>query len=243
MFNYNEYKNIINIVRNHLPILDFSDVNNHTEKFCVLRHDIEFSIDRAYELTKIERELGVISTYTVQVRNNTYNALSEKNIELMRKIKDLGHHIGLHQNPPLMKLEKLANYIMADIQILEHFYGFEIDRFAFHRPKKEYLASYVMLENKINCYDRKYFEYFEKKPEELNVLYLADSNHTWKYGYPLDYDFSKINKLQLLTHPFSWTKEGGDNYGNFLTLIRERNNELVNSMDTETNTFPKELLR
>ncbi len=243
MFNYNEYKNIINIVRNHLPILDFSDVNNHTEKFCVLRHDIEFSIDRAYELAKIERELGVISTYTVQVRNNTYNALSEKNIELMRKIKDLGHHIGLHQNPPLMKLEKLANYIMADIQILEHFYGFEVDRFAFHRPKKEYLKNYINLEGKINCYDMRFFQYFDEKPDKLDVLYLADSNHQWKYGYPLDYDFSEVNKLQILTHPYSWTKSGGDNYSNYQSLIRERKVELIRSMNTETKTFPKELLQ
>jgi len=243
MFSYNEYRNIINLIKNNLPILDFTKVDKTTKKFCVLRHDIEFSIDRAHELAKVEKELGVTSTYTVQLRNNTYNALSEKNIGLIRKIKDLGHNIGLHQNPPLMDMEKLGGYIMTDIQILEHFYGFEIDRFAFHRPKKEYLKNYVILENKINCYDKKFFHYFDEKPNKVNVLYLADSNHEWKYGYPLDYDFSKINKLQLLTHPYSWTNIGGDNYGNFLSLIRERNNELVGSMNTETNTFPKELLR
>jgi len=243
MFSYNEYKNIINLVREYIPIVDFSEVNEKTKKFCVLRHDIEFSIDRAYKLAKIEKELGITSTYTVQVRNNTYNALSEKNIDLIRKIKDLGHHIGLHQNPPLMEFEALGNYIMTDIQILEHFYGFEIDRFAFHRPKKEYLKSYVTLDNKINCYDKKFFQYFDDKPDKINVLYLADSNHEWKYGYPLDFDLTKIDKLQLLTHPFSWSADGGDNYSNFLSLIRERNNELVNSMNTETNTFPKELLR
>jgi|TARA_R110000744_G_scaffold41290_1_gene93435 hypothetical protein len=243
MFSYNEYRNIINLIKNNLPILDFTKVDKTTKKFCVLRHDIEFSIDRAHELAKVEKELEVTSTYTVQLRNNTYNALSEKNIGLIRKIKDLGHNIGLHQNPPLMDMEKLGGYIMTDIQILEHFYGFEIDRFAFHRPKKEYLKNYVILENKINCYDKKFFHYFDEKPNKVNVLYLADSNHEWKYGYPLDYDFSKINKLQLLTHPYSWTNIGGDNYGNFLSLIRERNNELVGSMNTETNTFPKELLR
>ena len=80
MFSYNEYKNIINLIKSHLPIMDFSEVTEKTEKFCVLRHDIEFSIDRAYKLAKVEKELGVTSTYTVQVRNNTYNALSEKNI-------------------------------------------------------------------------------------------------------------------------------------------------------------------
>ena len=118
MFSYNEYKNIINLIRKHIPIKDFSEITEKTKKFCVLRHDIEFSIDRAYELAKIENELGVSSTYTVQVRNNTYNALSEKNIELVKKIKDLGHHIGLHQNPPLMDLEDLGKYIMTDINIL-----------------------------------------------------------------------------------------------------------------------------
>ena len=53
---------------------------------------------------------------------------------------------------------------------------------------------------------------------------------------------TKIDKLQVLIHPFSWTEKGGDNYGNFLSLIRERNKELVNSMETETSTFPKEFL-
>ena len=243
MFSYNEFKNLINMVQQNLPIVDYKDVNDNTKKFCVLRHDIEFSIDRAYKLAKIEKELGVVSTYTVQVRNNTYNALSEKNIDLISKIKELGHHIGLHQNPPSsMKLDTLKDYIMRDITILEDCYGFEIDRFAFHRPKKEYLNCYVELDNKINCYDKKFFHFFEDKPESLEILYLADSNHKWKYGYPLDFDFSKINKLQLLTHPFSWSDSGGDNYGNFVTLIRERNDELVNSMNTETNTFPQELL-
>jgi hypothetical protein len=243
MFSYNEYKNIINLIRKYIPMMDFSEVDEKTKKFCVLRHDIEFSIDRAYELAKIEKELGVISTYTVQIRNNTYNALSEKNIELVKKIKGLGHHIGLHQNPPIMDLDKLTTYVSTDIQMLEYYYGFYIDRFAFHRPKREYLKKYFQLENKINCYDKKFFHYFEEKPDELDVLYLADSNHEWKYGYPLDFDFSKIDKLQLLTHPFSWSKNGGDNYGNFLSLIRERNKELLNSMDTETSTFPKELLQ
>ena len=242
MFSYNEYRNLIKIISKNLPILDFSEINESTEKFCVLRHDIEFSIDRAYRLAKIENQLGVASTYTVQVRNNTYNALSEKNIDLIHKIKELGHHIGLHQNPPLMPISDLNDYILRDIKILEDSYGFSIDRFAFHRPKAEYLSEYIELNGKINCYGVKFFNYFEKKPKKVKVLYLADSNHKWKYGYPLDFDFSKVNKLQLLTHPFSWSENGGDNYGNFVSLIRERNDELVNSMNTETNTFPQELL-
>ena len=65
MFSYNEYKNIINLIKNNLPIMDFSEVTKNTEKFCVLRHDIEFSIDRAYELAKVEKEHWFTSKSTI----------------------------------------------------------------------------------------------------------------------------------------------------------------------------------
>ena len=74
------------------------------------------------------------------------------------------------------------------------------------------------------------------------MTYLADSNHQWKYGYPIQFDFEKVRKLQLLIHPFSWTETGFENFANFVTLIRERNTELLESMETENRVFPKELL-
>ena len=201
MFSYSEFKNIINLVKVYLPIVDFSDVINYNPKiFCVVRHDIEFSIDRALQMARIEtEELGITSTYTVQLRNNTYNALSQKNIEIVQEIKNLGHSIGLHQNPPKMSDEKLVEYIQKDIGTLEHYYRFEVDRYAFHRcgSSPGILEKYVEVPNKINCYDRIYFHYFSgKRPDDLRVTYLADSNHQWKYGYPIQFDFEKVRKLQ-----------------------------------------------
>tara|TARA_R110002012_G_scaffold15562_4_gene61693 strand:+ start:8929 stop:9687 length:759 start_codon:yes stop_codon:yes gene_type:complete len=243
MFNYNEYKNIIKLIQQFLPIVDFADVTPKTEEFCVIRHDIEFSIDRAAKLAEIEQQLGISTTYTVQLRNNTYNALSEKNIELIHYIKSLGHCIALHQNPPYMAEIDLKKYVLKDIETLEHYYGFEIDRYAFHRPKQEQLAMYLNIPGKINCYDKLYFHYFKgETPKNLNVTYLADSNHTWKYGHPITVDFNAISKLQLNTHPYSWTDQGYKNYGNFLSLINERKKEMLFDMDSENKTFPKELL-
>ena len=246
MFSFNEYKNIINLIKEHLPIMDFSDIEKNTKKFCVLRHDIEFSVDRAYKLAKLENKLGVTSTYTVQLRNNTYNALSEKNIELIKKIKDLGHHIGLHQNPPQMDDGELVDYITKDIETLEHYYGFEVDRYAFHRcgSNPGILEKYVEVPDKINCYSEQFFHYFSgEKPKDLRVHYLADSNHDWKYGHPFNVDYWDLpQKMQLLTHPYSWTEEGYQNISNFTKLIKERNGELLTDMNSETKTFPKELL-
>ena len=91
---------------------DFKEVIDYgSDIFCVLRHDIEFSIDRALTMARIEAdEVGVKSTYTVQLRNNTYNALSQKNIEAIQEIKKLGHSIGLHQNPPLLEDDVISAY-------------------------------------------------------------------------------------------------------------------------------------
>ena len=82
MFNYSEYRNIIKLVQSYLPIYDFKDVFK-LQSVTILsdRHDIEFSIDRVLMLICIESdELDVKSTYTVQLRNNTY-FVSQKNIE------------------------------------------------------------------------------------------------------------------------------------------------------------------
>jgi len=246
-FSYETYSSIINKIKKHLPIVDFKDViDQKLDKFCVLRHDIEFSVDRALQLAYIESSLGVESTFTVQLRNNTYNALSEKNIEAVCQIRDLGHHIGLHQNPPPMNDELLIDYILKDIETLEHYYGFQVDRFAFHRcgSNPGILEKYVEVPNKINCYSKEFFHYFSgEKPKSLNVNYIADSNHAWKYGSPFDLNLKKVNKLQLLTHPYSWSSLGiDDNYYNYKFLIKQRNDELIHSMNTETKTFPKRIL-
>ena len=247
MFSYAEYRNIITLVKQNLPIMDFSEVNDDVNSFCVLRHDIEFSIDRALQMANIEHhDLNVHSTYTVQLRNNTYNALSQKNIEAIQEIESMGHYIGLHQNPPMMEDEELVDYILKDIETLEHYYGFEVDRFAFHRcgSNPTLLEKYVEVPNKINCYGEDFFHYFsDEKPKELRVHYLADSNHEWKYGHPFHIDYWDFpQKMQLLTHPFSWSDNGYDNISNFTKLIQERNKELLDSMNSETKTFPKELL-
>ena len=248
MFSYSEYRNIITLVKSKLKIVDFKDVINYGhDTFCVLRHDIEFSVDRALTMARIESdELGVKSTYTVQLRNNTYNALSQKNIEAIQEIKKLGHKIGLHQNPPLMSDDELVEYILKDIETLEHYYDFEVDRFAFHRcgSNPKLLEKYVEVPNKINCYAKEFFHHFTgPRPDKIHVHYLADSNHKWKYGHPMHIDYSIYPwRMQLLTHPYSWTEKGYENINNFSRLIRERTDELVSDMNSETNTFPKELL-
>ena len=113
-FSYTEYRNIITLVRQHLPIKDFAEVlfsPGRGTRFCVLSHDIEFSIDRALILARIENHLEVSSTYTVQLRNNTYNALSQKNIEAIQEIKKLGQRIEYESVFPPKTLDGMEKSI------------------------------------------------------------------------------------------------------------------------------------
>ena len=70
-FSYDEYKEIISLIQEHLPIVSFNDViDNNLEEYCVIRHDVEFSVDRSLQLAQLEHELGIQTTYLFQIRNN-----------------------------------------------------------------------------------------------------------------------------------------------------------------------------
>ena len=248
-FSYDEYKEIISLIQEYLPIVSFDDViDNNLKKYCVIRHDVEYSMDRALKLAQLENELNIKSTYCIQVRNNIYNAISDKNIEIAKQIKALGHEIALHQDPPAGFGDyRLKEYLLRDMKTLSDYLHIPIKIFSYHKPKPEYLQKYFTVKDKINTNGNQFFHYIGGnsgivKPEELDVTYLADSNHKWKWGDPKDLDFTKIQKLQMNMHPYSWSKEGHDNFNNSVHVVKERTQELTHSM-TEIKTFPRELLK
>lgn len=237
-FSYKEYGEIINSIQEYLPIIDYNEVTDLTEKFCVIRHDVEFSVDRAHNLALYEQSLGIKTSFMFQIRNNCYNTFSDQNLAKIKSIASMGHKIGLHAHMDALKdINYIEDYIINDINILSLFTGLNIDRFSFHRPKKEYLKLNLIINNIINTYEKKYF-HFNEKLYNLNVTYLADSQHKWSYGHPLNLNIESINKLQINSHPYSWTEKGLDNRQNFVTILSEKNNELKKSINNECKNFP-----
>ncbi len=248
-FSYDEYKQIISHIKKHLPLKDYSDISVETEAFCILRHDVEFIPERALNLAKLEsNELKVKSSYFFQLRNACYNILSEENIELIHKIHNLGHKIGLHVHigglKSQNKLSDYINYIKRDIQVMSEYLELPIDRYSYHRPPSSILALNLEIPGLINVYSTNYFHYYSgKRPQKLNVVYLADSMHRWNYGHPLDVlNQASVSKCQLLTHPFSWTRIGYDNLNNFKSLIKSKTEILKKNIQSEFTHFPHELI-
>ena len=243
-FSYQEYQTIVNSISTHVPIVQFDTVNSDTEKYCVIRHDVEFSIERALMLAKVEVNLGVRSTYVFQICNNNYNPFSHKNKEYIHQIHALGHDIGVHIHLGNFNEydESVESYIIKQSQLLSLALDYPVNKFSMHRPLRKHIENIISIPGYINMSDKKFFTYTDNfNVYDLPVLYLADSNHAWKYGNPLDIDFSKISKMQLNCHPFSWTEKGLDNWNNFHILTNEKQLEALNSINEEIKTYPKEL--
>lgn len=235
--NYNEYRRILKDIKKTQKYCDYTEAIKK-ENFIILRHDIEFSISRAYGLSLVESEEGICSTYFVQITNNSYNAFSKKNIELLRKMIQNGHHIGLHYHcNGEKKQDKIIEGIKREIPILEMMIGdaYKVDRFSMHRPSIESEYWNININGIINAYGKDFFTFSKdlENKQTLKIKYIADSKHRWNYGYPNYETLTNNKKVQILIHPFSWTSEGYDNENNFMSLIDEKNYELMKTFSSE----------
>lgn len=236
---YDVYRTILRDIKKSGKYLDFSEAQN-ADKYIVLRHDIEFSIDRAFALSKVEDTEDIKSSWFVQLTNNAYNPFSKKNLDMLKDMISRGHHVGLHFHLNGLTDEvSVRDGIRDELRFLSEMLGTNVDRFSMHRPVKEVYYYRIHINGVINTYSPEFFTYAENvTPDtELDVKYLCDSKHRWNYGYPDLENFKSHKKIQLLIHPFSWTKEGFDNYDNFTSLIHEKDIELIDTLDSEFKRF------
>ena len=236
-FTYISYKKIINKYSNRIKI--FNDIlENDDDDFVILRHDVEFDIERALKMAKLENECSVNSIYFIQVCSNAYNPFSPKNLDRINEIKGLGHHIGLHfytSHLQDLSWKNIEIELERQNDLLSNFTDSDINVFSFHRPPK------ILLENRnniiaglINAYGEKFFHYSD---DPVNVKYISDSLNLWRFGHPLD-DFTH-DKVQLLFHPDYWSEDGLDEFSNFERLINENSIEFKETLNTETKNFSK----
>lgn len=239
--NYSEYKIIMENIKDSGKLMDYREAIDKTE-FLVLRHDVEFSLERAYKMAVIEHHEGVSASYFIQLTNNAYNALSMQNRELIREISEMGHKIGLHYHlngitDPL----KTRDGIRDQIRIMSEMCGLLIDRFSIHRPVREVYYNSIPIDGIINAYSPEFFTLLdEDKPIEsqhLDVKYIADSRHRWNYGYPDKETLKQNKKIQLLIHPDFWSEEGYDAKNNFEKLIREDSLAYIETLNGECKHF------
>lgn len=165
-----------------------------------MRHDVDIDISKAYEMAVIEKSLKIKSTYFFLTTSKLYNCLEKSNRDMIKKISDLGHQIGLHFDLSNLKknsFKKNEKKFDLEKRILENCIGREIKTISFHKPGINGIPKGIYYNEMINVYS----SIFIKK-----ILYYSDSKGDWRFGIPTKDKNILDNKksIQLLIHPVWW---------------------------------------
>ena len=223
MFSYDDYREIIRIIQASGRAMKYPEALN-SDSFVIMRHDVEYSVQRSYALSCVETEMGFSSTWFFQITNNTYNPFSRTTKGLINKMRDAGHVIGLHYAlDGETDMEKVRAQIPEHLRIMSEMLGFKVDQFSIHRPPAAALAANYKYPGVINAYQDDFFTFAEGVTDDtvLDVKYMSDANHVWRYGYPDEKNILGHPKVQILTHPFAWCEEGYDNHDNYVAYLQE----------------------
>jgi hypothetical protein len=198
MFKFEAYVKLLKWLKQRYQIIPFCEVTSKIDSFLLLRHDIDASIKIALKMAKVERRLGVRSTYFVMFSNKLYNILERDNLEALRNLAELGHEIGLHYD--VLAYEEygpdLRRTLETEIALLERLSDRKVCSIAPHN------VSLMTGEDPF----KNIAEYRNVYAPEFHQNYVSDSCRAW---YPRNLEELlnfKYEKVQLLIHPFLWTE-------------------------------------
>lgn len=165
----------------------------------VLRHDIDFSLEYALKAAELEAARGISAYYFILLTSNFYNALSRQGREVLSRIKELGHQIGVHFDPTVYV--NVAQGFAHERSVLESIVG-PTTITSLHRPGKFLENNNQSIGDCEHTYLDRYFK---------DVKYISDSNARFRYGHPLESDeFLSGKSIHLLIHPIWWMLDKGD---------------------------------
>jgi hypothetical protein len=169
------------------------------------RHDVDVSVHRAARLAEIEAERGVVATYFVNPRCTLYSLFEPETEGLLRRIRSLGHDIGLHFDASAYLItswttDSLESALLRERSLLENLLQARVAVFSWHNPEFFNLLNFDADEiaGLINVYARRL---------RRDCTYCSDSNGYWRFKPMGEVIREGHERLHLLTHPEWWTPE------------------------------------
>jgi len=189
-----------------------------TDRVVLLRHDVDWSPERALTMGLIEAQKGVTATYFFLVTGSLYNPLHRRNRAFIRALRTLGHRIGVHfdthqywsDNPGP---EAVTERVRSEQSVLARA-GVDLSpTVSFHIPPDWVLGQ--SYEGFDNAYAPAYFD---------DSSYISDSNQKWRTEPP--FENALPDNLQVLVHPGVWAKTD-QQFAERLAAERDRQFERV----------------
>ena len=198
-FTYSYLIEVLEQAKQSYRFAGFSEINM-PGPFIILRHDIDFSVARAVRFAQIEYGLGIKATYFLMLQSPHYNLLRPDNLEMARRLLELGHAIGYHYYLPAYDALNLDRDlgISGDVHYLESLLKTKVESVGQHNP---------------GITDPDFFakKFLDAGAEgyRKDVKYISDSSGHWRWGHIGD-ALGMHEKLHVALHPIWWNDEALD---------------------------------
>ena len=197
----------------------------------ILRHDIDFDIEYAYQISLLEDELGVKSTYFFLLHSRSYNLLEDSHLKMIESIKSRGHHISIHFDPTLYK--DIEAGLQKEKDLFEKLFDVQVKYISIHRPAEIFLNNHNAIAGVNHTYQPMYFK---------KIKYFADSQGQFRYGHPAkSKEFETLETIQLLIHPIWWVTEGPDPLSKLHEFLDYRISQFKQHLASNCKPFQKHM--
>lgn len=229
-FTYSAYRGLLHLLRKENYV--FTDYHRYAEnaRCVILRHDIDQSLKDAVRLAELEAEEDVHSTWFVLLRTDFYNPASAASQQALRRIRSLGHEIGLHFDEMAYSSERgtgscasssTEELIRHEAGILADICGCPVTTVSMHRPSKATLEADLRIPGMVNSYGQTFFHDFK---------YLSDSRRRWREPVEEIIRGGEYDRLHILTHAFWYHEQEQSISQSVGSFIRSANQERYTQM-------------
>jgi len=216
-FTYRDYSDLIEIIqKDGYTVTSYQDCEA-IKRPCILRHDVDFDLQKALEFAEFEQAIGVKSTYFILCSSKFYNLLEKSSISAICGIHALGHDIGLHfdeTNYPSGTEKMFLSAVEFELETMRKVLPLPIRSVSMHRPTKETLKKnwdFMALGGAINSYSEQFFQSYK---------YLSDSRMYWRENPFEIMAGGEHQKLHVLTHPFWYSEKVEDTRAKLLQFAK-----------------------
>lgn len=190
-----------------------NQINAPLPKDVFLRHDVDFSLELALPMAEAEHALNIRSCYYVLL-SGPYNPCSSASINAMKRLREMGHEIGLHYDlahyPDDLVLARKR--LDSEVAFLQELSGGEVTTIVMHEPSRGHQDFFHDAPSYVNP------TYFQRTNHDL--LYISDSCRAWRDMSLCEYLSGQSEKscLMLNTHPEVWL---ADRYQHRITYLEK----------------------
>lgn len=199
-FTYDWYSDFLRHCQKSGNITLLRDVETGTLPQIALRHDVDFDLAAAQDLSLVEERAGVRSTFLVLLSTHYYNPASPKARAILQGLVQRDFEIGLHFDPSIYVDDGSADLsaaFEAERDFLESIIGTGVLSVSLHNPTSHGL--YPSFAGMVNAYDPRWFG-----PER----YVSDSLRRWKHDpFALVSKARDLGRVQVLCHPIHFGQE------------------------------------